>query len=520
MTKRLLIIGWDGADWEIIDDLIARGMLPNLSGLLRKGLRANLASTIPTHSWAAWSTFLTGMNPGGHGVFDFVERRPDQPDKRIPVTSDSIKAPTFLETLSDANHELRAANIPVTYPAIPIRGRMIAGVAIPTRAEFVHPKTWGKELEGRAPWPINGMEWTRFRNSPIGLVDEAGRFVEMRTASLEVLLEGEWTVAVCVYVAPDRLQHALGAYLLPSHPDYERLSETRLAEDLRNVYTCLDDGIERLRRAAGQDATVILMSDHGFGPAARAANLIKILQEVGLATPSRMAGAARKARRSFAARAMSRTRAGRTIKGMVKRPSTLDWSRTVAYQSAAGGGVSINLEGREPSGVVAPEDYENAVDDVRDRLTSFVDPQTGEHPIAEVLSREKLYSGPYVGLAPDIIVEPRDLWVLSHTDALTAPSDWPSGTHRRDGVFLAVGDGITPGNLGTKQIADVSATALAFCDVTPHGLDGEVVNEVVPNFLPGKPTRDTVTAARSGVALSGSEQAEIAKHLRDLGYIE
>jgi predicted AlkP superfamily phosphohydrolase/phosphomutase len=64
----MLIIGWDGADWQILDDLIRRGCLPNLSAMLAEGARSNLESTIPSHSWAAWSTSLAGLNPGRHGV--------------------------------------------------------------------------------------------------------------------------------------------------------------------------------------------------------------------------------------------------------------------------------------------------------------------------------------------------------------------------------------------------------------------------------------------------------------------
>src|SRR6059058_1469019 len=133
MSDRLLIIGWDGADWDILDDLLARGLLPNVARLLEEGGRGTLRSTIPSHSWAAWSSFLTGMQPTGHGVFDFVERDETDPQRRIPVSSTSIQAVTFLERLSGAGHEVRCADVPVTFPPISVRGRMISGVAIPRR---------------------------------------------------------------------------------------------------------------------------------------------------------------------------------------------------------------------------------------------------------------------------------------------------------------------------------------------------------------------------------------------------
>lgn len=521
MAKRLLIIGWDGADWEIINDLVARGLLRNVQQMTQEGVRADLASTLPSHSWAAWTTFLTGMNPGGHGVFDFVERHPQQPDKRIPVASTSIKARTFLEVLSNSGHEVRAANIPVTFPPIPVRGRMISGVAIPSGAEFVYPAEWRAELDSRAPWPTNGMEWNRFEDDPTGLVEEARSYVEKRTASFEVLLEGDWTVAVCVYLAPDRLQHPFGAYLLPSHPDHSKLADTSLGESLRGIYATLDDHIERLRAAAGDETTVVLMSDHGFRPISRAANLNKILVELGLASRSRSADATTKALRTSVVRKVKSSRVGRAMRSRVKRPSQLNWSQTVAYQSAAGGGISLNLVGREPSGIVQPDDYDRTLEEVRERLLSFVDPQTGDHPIAEALPKETLYSGPYSDLAPDLIVRADLLWSLSYTDALTSETKWPTGTHRREGILVGVGAGIPAANLGRRDIADVAATALAFCGVDPSELDGKVIKEIAGRPVGALRTAESSTGPKMEQrVLSDEEHDQIADHLRDLGYIE
>src|ERR671936_1219920 len=98
MASRVLLIGWDGADWRILDPLLERGVLPNLAALIARGGRATLASTIPTHSWTAWPSFLTGVDPDGHGVYDILETKPGT-HKQYPVTYRSIKARTFLDDL-------------------------------------------------------------------------------------------------------------------------------------------------------------------------------------------------------------------------------------------------------------------------------------------------------------------------------------------------------------------------------------------------------------------------------------
>ena len=101
MANRVLIVGWDGADWEILDPLLAAGELPNLAALIERGRRGVSRSCLPSHSWAAWPTFLTGRDPAGHGVFDILEYRPGA-TRRLPVSSRSILAPTWPQQLSDA----------------------------------------------------------------------------------------------------------------------------------------------------------------------------------------------------------------------------------------------------------------------------------------------------------------------------------------------------------------------------------------------------------------------------------
>jgi len=522
-SSRLLIVGWDGADWEILDDLMSRGLMPNLAALIDSGARGVLESTIPSHSWAAWSTFQTGLQPGRHGVFDFVERDPHQPRRRIPVSSGSIKAPTFFERLSEAGHEVRAANIPVTFPARQVLGRVIAGVAIPSGASFVYPEEWAKELEATAPFPPNGMEWVRFERAPEGLVGEVVDLIERRTRSFEQVLTGDWRVATCVYLAPDRLQHPFGSHLLPSHPCYEDVCDTPLAESIRAVYGLLDEHLQRLRVAAGPDSTLVVMSDHGFRPITKTWNLGAVLNLLGFAPSRRTAEATSTMLRSSLVRNFAKNRLGRRIKARLKAPSEIDWSKTVAYQSALGFGVSVNLRGREPDGIVAPSDYEARRDEVREALLHFRDPVTGESPVGAVFRREELYDGPYMELAPDLIVGSDSLWAFERMNNPTATTKWPSGAHRRAGIMVAVGDGVIRSDLGSRNIADLAATALAFCGVSAAGLDGKPVGQILGSSADLLPSGDEVevpveTAMR--VRLSREDEESIARHLRSLGYIE
>jgi predicted AlkP superfamily phosphohydrolase/phosphomutase len=524
MSERLLIVGWDGADWEVLDDLLERGQLPNLAEMLRDGARGELESTRPTHSWAAWPSFLTGLHPSGHGVFDFIERDPREPQRRIPVSSSSIKATTFVERLSDAGLEVRMANVPVTFPPIPVRGRMISGVALPPRSQFVYPAEWQGELQRRAPFPINGMEWNRFRDRPEALIDEARHMVLQRTTSYEVLLEGPWDLAVCVYVASDRLQHPLGSSLLPSHPRFDRDGEGRVADRLRGVYAALDGSLGRLRTIAGDRTTTVLLSDHGFRPITRAADLNRLLERLGFAAVAGQSTAVGRLRRSGIARRVLRTRIGRSVKAVVRAPSTVDWRRTVAYQSATGGGVSINVRGREPNGIVSPEEYQRAIEQVRDAILGYRDPQTGERIADDVLVRDALPDGPHRTLAPDLLIGAAPLWAFLHTGTVSSETTWPSGTHRKQGVIAASGPAVQRGDLGKRQLVDVAPTALAFFGITADGLDGRPIAALVEQ----RPAHDGAQVGSSGGSevrrdpsgMSEADEEYVAQHLRDLGYIE
>src|SRR5207244_4952661 len=127
---RVILIAWDGADWRILDPLLEAGHLPNLQALIDRGHRDVLRSTVPTHSWTAWPSFLTGVEPADHGVYDILESRGSS-KRQFPVTFRSIKERTFLADLTSTGVETVALNIPLTFPAPAISGKLIAGGVLP-----------------------------------------------------------------------------------------------------------------------------------------------------------------------------------------------------------------------------------------------------------------------------------------------------------------------------------------------------------------------------------------------------
>jgi predicted AlkP superfamily phosphohydrolase/phosphomutase len=496
----VLIVGWDGADWDILDPLIDRGDLPTLGALIGRGQRGVSRSCLPSHSWAAWPTFLTGRDPAGHGVFDILEYRPGA-SRRLPVSSASILAPTWPARLSAAGRTTLLVNVPLTYPPPAIRGVAIAGGVIPQGAVFSHPPEAGPALG----WPINGGSWTTFRGRPLDLVADVERVTRARAAAMRQLMDDqEWDVACMVFVSPDRIQHCLLEYVHAGHPRHAEVADGEVAERVRDVYRLLDAELATLLDRTDGDDLVLLMSDHGHQPCTRALNMNRVLEHLELLEMGRGSGLV-----SLLAWGRARSVARRVydrlgLHGRVAVPTPpVEWARTTAYTSvtSTGEGVSIALQGREPEGRVAKADYERVRDDVAQRLLAFTDPETGDRPIGRVLRKEQVLSGPYLDRAPDLLLEGAPLYSLTHARRMVEQADWLSGDHRPQGVYVATGPDVEPGAGPEVSLAGFAARICAAAGVEWDGEGAEPPAEAVAVF-------------------SEDEEREVEERLRGLGYLE
>ncbi|MGH2654027.1 MAG: alkaline phosphatase family protein [Actinomycetota bacterium] len=525
--SRVLLIGWDGADWRILDPMLESGMLPNLRTLIDRGARGVLRSTTPNHSWAAWPSFLTGMEPSNHGVYDIFEKETGV-RKNLPVTYRSIKEKTMLADLAAAGCTTVMTNLPLTFPPPRVDGKIVAGGVLPKWRPFTHPESLAGELEQAGmPFPINGMSWTTFRNRPEPFLEEARELTEARTKSnLHLLDTTDWRFASLIYVATDRVQHCLDKYVAPDHPDFATLSRQALAEKVRDVYRVLDDALGRILERAQDDDLVLFISDHGFQSCTRALHMDRLLEHLGF-----LRFAASKAvfgpmqwgpMRSVARRVYDAL----GLHGRISLPQSVTWQKTVAFTSvrSTGEGVSINVAGREPDGIVDPGDYETTRDRVMEALGAFVDPATGKKPIRRVLRREDVFTGRHADTAPDILLEPAPLYSLTHAKSMVEDADWLSGDHRMDGVIAARGPRVRPDAFAEPALlVDMAPTILAALGVpTSVKHDGQVLSAVVGDeaSVAAAGVREPEAAADETTGLAEDEALEVEEHLRGLGYLE
>jgi predicted AlkP superfamily phosphohydrolase/phosphomutase len=526
VPNRVLVIGWDGADWKILRPLLDSGELPNLAGMIERGAHGECLSTVPSHSWCAWPSFMTGLGAAGHAVFDILEHKPGV-TRRLPVTYRSIKAPTIFDDLSAADKTTLALNIPLTFPPPPIKGKVIAGGVLPAARSYTHPAELQEELDGRAPFPVNGMSWTTFRNRPEAFLDECADITAKRQKTFEYLLDTtDWDLAVLVYVSTDRMQHCLMQWIHPEHPDYSVNKDTAVAKQARAVYQQLDEGLGRLLTRAESDDLVIFMSDHGHQACTRAVTMDRVLEHLGYARFSKGSFATNLIRWGPGRRLARRVYDLLKLHGRVALPaSPLDWDATRAYTSvtSTGEGVSLNLKGREPQGIVDPSDYDTVREELYEALSSFTDPATGGSPIARIYRKEEILSGPYLDIAPDLLLVPAPFYSLTHARSMIEDADWLSGDHRLEGVIVATGPEVAPGPLAEPaHLIDLGPTSLAALGV-PSAIprDGRALRSLVGDAAlevrgDGDPRGDGGDAS----GLTSDEESEIEDHLRGLGYVE
>jgi predicted AlkP superfamily phosphohydrolase/phosphomutase len=526
--SRVLVIGWDGADWRILDPMLEQGALPNIAALIERGGRGVLKSTLPTHSWSAWPSFLTGVDPADHGVYDILEPRKE--GRQLPVSFRSIKERTFLSDLTAAGVETICVNVPLTFPAPPVSGKVIAGGVLPKRRSFTYPQSLDQELAAAgAPWPINGTSWVTFRNRPEALLEEARRFISARHKAIEQLMDSsDWRVTIAIYVETDRIQHCLSSHISPDHPDYLELSKTAVASEVVDLYRLLDGCVGRLVERTRPNDLVIFMSDHGMQSCTGAVNMDRLLQSLGFLEfsasnavfgPMQWGPLRTVARKLYDALGLH---------GKVSLPQPVNWSKTRAYTSvrSTGEGISVNLAGREPEGIVDRAEFDRLRDDVAERVGSFVDRRTGQRPVGRIWRREEIFKGRYADLAPDLLLEPAPLYSLTHAKAKVEKADWMSGDHRVEGVLAAAGASVNGRSFPeSARLVDLAPTILAAVGAPPSvHHSGSVLHALV-----GRQAAAAAAEARAtdsggltaeGQGLDDAEAEEVEEHLRGLGYLE
>lgn len=564
-NPRVLVIGLDGATFRIIKPMIEAGELPALRRLIEDGTHGVLRSTIQPSSEQAWSTFMTGVQNGKHGIYGFVQRVPGSYDYEY-TNAHTQRGRTLWRILSDSGsgRPVIAVNVPMTYPPEPVNGVLVGGLMTPSeRSRFTYPPDLYEELKREVGGYTINVDIETGRLQEAGeeqLLHEIEEMMRQRSAAVKYLAHTrDWDLLSVVYGAGDRVSHKFWKYMDQEHPTLQ----AGKGGVIPRVYSLLDEEVgELVSELADERTLVLLVSDHGFGPLKKAFFLNQWLSEHGyLAFKEREV-------RDWGTRLHGWVNAGlrqavhwldRPWMGAAKRAAfdllpglkgrmhssmayaKVDWMRTRAYGSGTMGNIYLNVRGREPQGIVEQgEEYEVLRSHLIEELKSLRDPDTGAPVFEEVYRREDIYHGPYLELAPDVVglLDPTYHiaavdWRPAGGDVITSLEDQLlfvgdlTGQHDMDGILIAYGSNVRRGAVVEGAgIIDIAPTILAVLgEPIPEEMDGSVVNEL---FIEEIATISTIAGtgdepssqADAGDGYSDEEAEEVAARLRGLGYID
>jgi predicted AlkP superfamily phosphohydrolase/phosphomutase len=544
--QKVIVVGLDGATFNVLNPMIEKGILPNLAELIQSGVSGELESTIPPVTAPAWSSFMTGKNPGKHGLFDW--RKPfDANHHRAIISGRDIKARKLWHIIGDHGEKVGIVNVPLTYPPDEVNGYLVSGLLTPElgldpETDFTYPPELKQQLKEAVGEYVIDVDVV-FRRMHTGqdidkFLDDLKEAILKRDALVDYLLSLErFDFFMVVFVTPDRIQHWLWDYASNHAPttDVDRAEFERRRDKVWECYQVLDEVLGRLLKRTNKDTRVFVLSDHGFGPLQSVIHLNDWLAAAGFLrykTSRRIADLVRSLVSPFKNLVPGAIR----VKGQAAVTSgTIDWKQTRAYSgSPSEHGVFINVQGREPCGVVpGGREYEDLRRLIRERLVELTDSKG--RPIFKVVHlREDVYDGPYVHAAPDIVLELNDGYMitpnLSPGEIISDKSQFGWGWHTRDGILIARGEGIRPqGQIDGASIIDLAPTILYAMDLPiPEDMDGKVLTELfLPSYLEKNPPQyqsvgeeDLLEVDRSEKIFSTEDETLIQDRLRKLGYID
>lgn len=551
-ASKVAVLGLDGATFDLIRPWAEEGKLPTLAQFMRDGAWGELAVQLPPNTVPNWPSYMTGTNPGKHGIVWWLRHRHSWQDMEL-VDSRLIQQPTIWDLAGQAGKRSIVVNVPVTYPPRTINGVMITdGILTPPGTEsFTFPASLSQEIAQKVGeyclWPAKGYS----ARNPQPYLDKLHQVLEGRFKTLRYLLRAcDWDFLSAVFSATDWVSHAYWRYTDPQHPLYDAKMAERFGDAILGVYQHVDRILGQLLDELGSETMVLVMSDHGFGPLYGLSHLNNWLLQEGYLV---LKGTALTRLRAFLhqvevtmemaykiilalglmglKKRINPKLHGRSLaKALFLSFDDVDWQRTQAVAFGAMGQIYINL----PEASAA--EYSRLRAELAARLQEIRLPGSDEPYVGEVLFREEVYSGQMLDILPDLLVIPRSMKYLDaglefFTNKLFSGAlGGTSGTHRRHGIFIAYGPLARRGKeLKDLNILDLAPTALYLMGLpVPTHMDGRVLVEALREGLTeGRPIERIDLDVGQGDAPGSSEglseqeeQKTIMERLRSLGYIE
>jgi predicted AlkP superfamily phosphohydrolase/phosphomutase len=534
---RVFCIGLDGGTWSILRPLMEAGHMPNLKALAETGVSGVLNSTMPPITPAAWSTFMTGCNPGKHGIFDFqgYDRHRQEP---FIVNATYLRAPTLWRILSEHGLRVAVVDLPMTYPPPRINGVLISGLTTPNRQSvFTQPESLRYEIERHlgCPWLLlQEEEERRVLHADLDkFLDLMRRLVHSRGEATLYLLQREpWDFAFVQFQCVDFLQHPFWKFLDPAHPDF---SKPQYQQVVTGFFEPLDAMLGRLFAAVdqymGEETLRVVVSDHGFQRHHTRVELNHWLYENGFLVPETAPVNSWHFWREWIRRLdvlqLRKRWLGKSTREALARQlnqQMIDRRHSVAWAFSSFWGY-LYFGSRATK------------DDIRRLETSlhnWRDSGTGGKIVRHIYHANTIYTGDHLQHLPDMIIEPMPGFTFASKTYFRSrkifkpvpADDFHTGTHAREGIYLLAGPNVCQINNGhiptTASLQDLAPTLLHWLNLPiPQQMDGTVQADWFDGKLHHRAPKYTQYDfdLDAATALSESEQRDIKARLHTLGYL-
>ena len=459
MSGKVFVIGLDCAAPELVFERW-RDLLPNLNRLMSHGVYGDLTSCTPAITVPAWSVMTSSKDPGTLGIYGFRNRADHSYDKMSIATGSAVKVDRVWDILSRSNKRVNVVGVPGTYPPRSVNGCLVGCFLTPSIASnYTHPPEFKKEI---AEWV--GEYWVDVKDFRTEDKDYLLRQIyEMTRVRCQLvkrmITDKPWDFFMFVEMGVDRIHHGMWSYTDERHWRFE--PDNKYINSIRDYYIYLDREIGEMLALLPEDTVVMVASDHGAKRMDGGIGVNEWLRREGYLTLAQD------------------TPTTMTPFERVK----VDWTKTKAWSS---GGyyarIFMNVQGREPNGVIAPADYERERDELARRLIAIPGPD-GENINTQVFKPEDIYHE-VNNIAPDLIVYFGDLYWRSvgslGLDSIytfendTGPDD---ANHAQQGMFILYDPAHDLGGRRLQaEIMDIAPTVLHYMDEPiPADMQGRVI---------------------------------------------
>ena len=433
--SRVVFLGIDGVPYDLVDD--HPDVFPNLTAIAADGTGGQIESIVPPESSACWPSLTTGQNPGQTGVYGFQDRERDSYKTYVPM-GNHVSKPRIWDLVTDAGRDASVFNVPVTFPPSSRIQRHVTGFLSPSVADATSSDELRATLE-RYNYQIDVNAKLGHNDDKTAFIENAHDVLDARQETFtHYLAQDDWDLFFGVYMTTDRVNHfLLGDYV----------NDTEYADDFLEFYRTLDEYIGEVREMLDDDTELIIASDHGFTELEYEVNCNQWLADEGWLSYS-----------------------------TEDHDKLGDIGADARAYSLIPGRFFLNLEGREPEGIVAESDYEQVRDELIADLEGLTGPD-GRQVCRRIVKGEDAFNGDQTAIAPDLVVIPTDGYDLKAGFKQKADifSKGPrNGMHKFENACLfSTSDEL---DLSVANLFDLTPTILDLLEIEePESMDGNTL---------------------------------------------